>query len=333
MLTPDTKTTQQIEVPSLIVEQYHAAVRYIQQEIVKESTWGRMDEALLEHRNSLVTGWGMYAAILPQLCTHLVGGDLEDALPATAAWILSDLSSDVFDDLQDQDGKNRVWNQWQPHTAISVGLALLFAAQRCLIQLKLPVNSMKQIISRWAETGILAAKAQATSPSDAQTVEGYFEQIIAKSGTIYSTVAWIGGHIGQGTEAQLNAIEEFGLALGILIQLRDDCRDLNPQQILGDLRRGVMTLPVLHGLQQKRHPRHSRLESLCCADRQLSEKMAGEIIEILDEMQVLSFVLNVARVYKSKAIAALSGFKPERSSFLQAYVEYVYTSIYPVTDL
>lgn len=332
MMTPDTKSTQQIGVPLLILEQYHAALRYIQREIVMDSTWSLMDEALLEHRDSLVTGWGMYAAILPQLCTHLVGGDLEDALPATAAWILNDLSSDIFDDVQDQDGKDRVWNQWQPHTAISVGLALLFAAQRCLIQLELPVNSMKEVIRKWAETGILAAKAQATSTSDAQTVEGYFEQIIAKSGTIYSTVAWTGVHIGKGTVAERTAIEEFGLALGILIQLRDDCRDLNPQQVLGDLHRGVLTLPVLHGLQQKQHPLHSRLESLCFADRQLSEKMAAEIIEILDEMQVLSFVLNVARAYKSKAIAALSGFEPERSSFLQAYAEYVYTSIYPVTD-
>lgn len=315
--------------PAFILEQYHEAFSFIHLHILKEISWKQLEAAILDRQDEFLTGLGIYAAVLPQLCSQLVDGDIRQCLPATAAWILSDLSSDIFDDVQDRDGKNRVWNQWQPHVAISVGLALLFAAQRCLAHIEIPRNAMAEISRRWADTGMLAAQAQSFCQSNPPTVKRYFEQLVAKSGTIFSTVAWTGAYIGVGTSTELAAIEEYGLNLGILIQLRDDCRDMSSQQVLGDLQQGEFTLPVLHGLQMKEHPLHSRLTSLCFSQERLSEQSSNTIIGILDEMQAFSFTLRVADAYRAKAVSALSVFDVEDARYLQEYAEHIFASIVP----
>ncbi|MFZ1815643.1 MAG: polyprenyl synthetase family protein [Rhizobiaceae bacterium] len=315
--------------PAFILEQYHEAFTFIHLHILKEISWKQLEAAILDRQDEFLTGLGIYAAVLPQLCSQLVGGDLRQSLPATAAWILSDLSSDVFDDVQDRDGKDRVWNQWQPHVAISVGLALLFAAQRCLAHIETSHRAMAEISRRWADTGMLAAHAQSFCQSNPPTIKRYFEQLIAKSGTIFSTVAWTGAYIGAGASTELAAIEEYGLNLGILIQLRDDCRDMTSQQVLGDLQQGEFTLPVLHGLQMKEHPLHSRLTSLCFSQERLSEKTSSTIIGMLDEMQAFSFTLRVADAYRARAVSALSGFDLEEARYLREYAEHVFASIVP----
>ena len=329
MFIANSVPTQSRMLPTFILEQYYEAFSFIHEHILKEISWKQLEAAIVDRQDEFLTGLGTYAAILPQLCSQLVGGDIRKCLPATAAWILSDLSSDIFDDVQDRDGKNRVWNQWQPHVAISVGLALLFAAQRCLAHVEKPHNAKAEISRRWADTGMLAAQAQSFCQSNPPTIKRYIEQLVTKSGTIFSTIAWTGAYIGAGASTELAAIEEYGLNLGILIQLRDDCRDMTSHQLLGDLQRGEFTLPVLHGLQQKQHTLHSRLTSLCFSQELLSEESSSTIIGILDEMQAFSFTLRVADVYRAKAVSALSGFDFGQARYLYEYAEHVYTSILP----
>ncbi|MBI3958051.1 MAG: polyprenyl synthetase family protein [Chloroflexi bacterium] len=332
MLTIKTDLDRGWVLPTFVLEQYHETFSFIQRHIVKECSWSQLEVAIRKRQTAFMQGFGTYVAILPQLCNQVVGGDTHRSLPITAAWNLCDLSSDIFDDLQDRDGKDHIWNQWEPDVAISVGLGLLFAAQRCLADKSIPAEARGEIGHRWADTGIFAAQAQSIHQRNPLTTKTYFEQLIAKSGTIFSTAAWAGAYVGGATVAELRAIQDYGLALGILIQIRDDCVDLASTQILSDLRRGVFTLPVLYGLQQSQHPRHSQLVSLCHTGTKLSEPQALTIVGILDEMQALPFSLAVAGTYMSKAVSALSCFDVDQSRYLREYAQYVFASIAPQID-
>lgn len=89
------------------------------------------------------------------------------------------------------------------------------------------------------------------------TEERYFQVISDKTASLYAAAARLGGHYAGGDEGQLQALETYGLELGIAFQIVDDCLDLAGDEdevgkSLGtDLTKGKLTLPLLHLMQQR----------------------------------------------------------------------------------
>lgn len=295
------------------------------------SDWRLLKEALEERRNHLASGHACQAAVLPQLVCHTVGGQWMPATPIAAAWILADLASDIFDDLQDQDGKDRAWNHCSPAEAMLVGLTCVFGAQFCLSQTEMDQRRLNLLHQEWASTGLLATRGQ-VEQSASIGMDAYLQQVMAKSGGIVATVAWAGGLAAGASPDELATIREYGLAVGVLVQIRDDYQDLLSTEVVGDLQRGAYTLPVHYALGRTEHPLHPRLVQLCNGAKKLSRGSAEEVLYIVHQMQALSFTLSMAYVYGHKALNALDRLSSMRDQHLRAYVVNVMESLQPPAE-
>ncbi|MEW5985025.1 MAG: polyprenyl synthetase family protein [Chloroflexota bacterium] len=240
---------------------------------------------------------------------------MKQAIPLAAAWVCYNLASDIFDDLQDKDDKQRPWNQWKPGRAMQVGVGLIAVAQTCLAQLNPAAQS--DILDILGRTMALAALGQ--NIATRESLDEYFKHTLAKSGLVFAAVAYAGARSQTDEPSLLQAMYDFGLALGMLIQIRDDCRDLLPEQAASDLARATYTLPVLYGLSQQEHRLRPRLVTLLDT---ANDDHTLEIGRILTDMGALAYSLAVAKVYEQKALSALSVFPVERTVHLITYVSH-----------
>jgi octaprenyl-diphosphate synthase len=86
-------------------------------------------------------------------------------------------------------------------------------------------------------------------------VEEYFRIIELKTATLFAVAAELGARLNEAPVSQVAALTGFGRHLGAAYQIYDDCVDLAGHETvcgktLGtDLRKGKMTLPMLHLLR------------------------------------------------------------------------------------
>lgn len=261
--------------------------------------------------------YSAYSDTLPTWACLAAGGETMQAIPLAAAWVCYNMASDIFDDLQDKDGKQRPWNQWEPERAMQVGVGLIAVAQTCLAQLNEAPAAQSDILGILGRTMALAALGQ--NIATRASLDEYFKHTLAKSGLVFAAVVYAGARLQTNEPSLLQAMYDFGLALGMLIQIRDDCRDLLPEQAASDLARATYTLPVLYGLSQQEHRLRPRLVALL---ETANDDHTLEIGRILTDMGALAYSLAVAKVYEQKALSALSVFPAARTVHLITYVSH-----------
>lgn len=112
------------------------------------------------------------------------------------------------------------------------------------------------ILSRAAATIAEGEVLQLVTQNDLSTPEDrYLEVIRGKTAALFSAACEVGGVVADRPAAEVAALAEFGLNLGIAFQLVDDALDYSADQaVLGktvgdDFREGKITLPVLLAYQ------------------------------------------------------------------------------------
>lgn len=300
-------------------ELFEQTYKFIDQNILTALAWGDLAEAVTARQTVFGQGSTIYASILPILACEAAGGEPKQAIPLAAAWILYDLAADVFDDVQDQDGKDWPWNRWSPTKATNVGLGLLAAGQHCLAHLSAPAVTLTDIQYLWSQVFMLAARGQAYS-RQVTSFEEYFQQTVGKSGLVYAAVARAGGRLAISDEDTLRRLHDYGLALGMIIQIKDDCYDVYSSELASDLTKGIHTLPVLYALDQKQSPAYRELKFYLERQAVLTPQDIGSVCRILDEMGAFARCLGMVQSYIHKALTALSGLDSGRTGHLSEYV-------------
>lgn len=287
---------------------------FIAETILPTLYWPDFELILESYRAKRFASSYAYVDVLPILTCVAVGGDPDKAIPLAAAWTLYSLAARIFDDLQDDEGHDNLWNQAGWQGALPVGLYAVGAAQASLAHLAADSQTRNEIWGAFGQTMALAAIAQGQSDKY-DSVEDYFKNQAAKTGLVFATGSWSGGRLvlEPGNKA-LDALYQYGLNAGMMVQILDDCRDLGGV----DLSSGTITLPVIYALAQQSHPEWSRLHALL-ADESHVEHLET-IITLLSEFGAVEWSLRVAQVYKKKAIAALVPFPSERVEPLVAYM-------------
>jgi geranylgeranyl pyrophosphate synthase len=116
------------------------------------------------------------------------------------------------------------------------------------------------------------------------------------------------------------SLERFGTSFGIAFQVADDLLDfLGDERTTGkplgtDLKEGVYTLPLLHGLGER-----AELADIVRVDGNLSG-----VVEILQETGSFGYARSVAERYASEAREALDGLpdRPEKET-LEGLIDFV----------
>ncbi len=193
---------------------------------------------------------------LPRWVCLAGGGDVQQATPLTAAWILLLHAFSIFDNIEDGDiGPDQpqlpVWLNaavglvmtaacaLNDLEAVGVGAAAADAIRRTFYPALLPMLAGQHTDLTYASEG-----------EDTPRLESYWAVTEAKIGIPFGLVCWAAGRVTQEASPWLSALEGFGRDLGLLSQIKDDLMDLWPTpHKRSDLGQGrKLSLPVVYAL-------------------------------------------------------------------------------------
>ncbi len=289
-------------------------------------------------------------ALIPELAGHLIasggkrirpmltlgaarlcgyGGSRHVLLAACVEFIHTAtlLHDDVVDESDMRRGQATANTVWGNQASVLVG-DFLFSRS---FQLMVETRSIEvlRILANAASVIAEGEVLQLTTQNDvATTKERYLQVVEAKTSALFRAACRVGAVIANRPPEEADALDAFGLNLGIAFQLVDDALDYAAeQQELGktigdDFREGKMTLPVVLAMQRGSDEERA-FWTRTMAELEQDEADLAHAIALLERHGAVADAIALAGRYGERAIAALDMF-PESDVRLamQSVVEF-----------
>ena len=156
----------------------------------------------------------------------------------------------------------------------------------------------------------------------------YLQVIERKTARLLSGASYLGARVGGADVPLAEKLRSYGTAFGMAFQLVDDLLDLlGDEGVIGkpigtDIKEGVYTLPLLHGMQKR--------DDVAEMIRDRSE--LGSLVEVLHETGSFRYARGVAEEWATKAMDTVQALPAcEERDCLEALVGYVVARI-PVSS-
>jgi geranylgeranyl diphosphate synthase type I len=189
---------------------------------------------------------------------------IDAILPAAVAVELIHNFTLIHDDIMDADATRRsietVHTKWGVSEGILAGDVLYAKAFEVLSYTRKEPEDVIKCLRLLSKACLHICEGQwldVTFENNKHVSEAdYLDMVQKKTAVLYAASLAMGGILGAGTEDEVNALWDFGIAMGIGFQIRDDVLDvITPYEVLGkdrasDLIEGKMTLIMIHGLKQ-----------------------------------------------------------------------------------
>lgn len=264
-----------------------------------------------------------------KLCAYsclAAGGALERAVPVAAAIELLHNFTLIHDDIQDRSLLRRhrptIWARWGEAQAINAGDAMFVLSHLAL----------NGLAGEGVDSGTILALSNALHLTTLRIVEGqtldlgyehrsdvtageYLEMIGGKTAAICRFAAWAGALVAGADEERVERFGEFGQALGIGFQLRDDMLGIWASaeatgKDAGDLRRRKKAYPVLLLFERAEAGERDRLKQLY-ARNELDDAAVAEVLRFLETHEVQDAAIGETRRWHASAGAALRRAAPQ----------------------
>ena len=233
------------------------------------------------------------------------------------------LHDDVVDDSDLRRGLASANTVWGNQASVLVGDFLFSRAFELMVEDgSLEVLAILSMASRVIAEGEVM---QLITANDTDTGEAaYLEVIQSKTAQLFAAACRIGAVVADRPRVEEDALETFGMNLGIAFQLTDDVLDYSAKQAtLGksvgdDFKEGKITLPVVlayrRGDEDERAFWRRTLENLEQGDGDLERAIA-----LMDAHSALSDTIERARHYGAMARDALGIFDdgPEKEALVE----------------
>jgi hypothetical protein len=198
---------------------------------------------LLEDAALQIPSWQI---TLPAIACVAAGGEHSVGSIVAAAWFPALLASEIFDHLEDREFAD-ISQAGTPEVMMNLASSLIFLAFHHLGSIQEPFKASRA--SRiFAAVGFEAASGQHRDLVKEQisvenSLDEYWELVILKSGSVFRAATGLGAVMGTENEQLIEALSDYGTALGVMLQLLDDCRDaFTPSD---DLVHWEISLPLL----------------------------------------------------------------------------------------
>jgi hypothetical protein len=244
---------------------------------------------------------------LPVISCLAAGGTLEEGTALASAWVPGLLASEILDNVED---KQFVPDQLAPSPEVATNLATSFIFisfyALSLIQDSEKASHAARIFSR---SGFDAAYGQhrdlIKTPSSVEgALNDYWEMIILKSGSVFRTATAGGAAAGTSDGRLIDSLGEYGTALGVLLQLIDDCRDVfNRSQEMIDWE---ISLPLLLYLLA------SGEENICFP--KISSR--AELSDLLGRTGIINAISSLLLEWKDRALDSLQPLPTSREKHI-----------------
>ena len=273
----------------------------------------------------------------PMLCllaNEMFNGDENEALwPALALETFHNFTL-IHDDIMDKAplrrGKETVYQKWNSDIAILSGDAMLAKA----FQFALLPKKGAELARQLGKVAIEICEGQQMDLNFETlgnvTIDEYLEMIRLKTAVLLATALQMGATVAGATDADIQHLYDFGIAMGMSFQLQDDILDLYSDVEVfgkrhgGDIADNKKTYLYLKALELASEKDRKRLEYLFTLriDHDEEEKIE-EVQAIYDRLHVKEAVEKVMLDYDRKAIESLDAINlPEgKKKHLRTYAE------------
>ncbi len=275
--------------------------------------------------------------IRPQLvllACRALGGTDRHALPLAAGIQLLHDFSLIHDDIEDHSeqrrGRPTIWKLWGIELGINAGDGMFAIAHRALYNLSdtgvapatvlAVLRGFEDAILRICEGQHLDLTGERRFDVDEAR---YLAMIRGKTAALLAASTGLGACLATDDALQVQAMTEFGEALGMAFQMQDDLLDIwGDPQLTGkpyaaDLLQRKMSLPMVHAYAHASDADRSTLERIYRQPR-VDEADVQRLLAILDATGSRAHVTALAAQEHDRAIAALGAIRPVDAGALDA---------------
>ena len=257
-------------------------------------------------------------------CTAL-GGDAQQALPLAAALQLLHDFTLIHDDIEDHSaqrrGRTTVWKLWGEELAINVGDGMFSVAHRPLYGLRrvgVAPATVLDVVEDFEETILRVVEGQHLDMTGEGrfdiSEERYLAMIGGKTAALLSACTRLGARLATDDGADIAAMSDFGLALGLAFQMHDDMLDIwgDPKQTgkprAADLLQRKMSLPMVYAYDRAGVDR-ATIERIYRQD-EVGEDDVTTLLGILERTGAREHVTILTQREHERALAALDRVSP-----------------------
>jgi octaprenyl-diphosphate synthase len=223
------------------------------------------------------------------------------------------LHDDVIDHAEMRRGNSSAHILWGNQATILAGDFFLSRA----FSLAVGADNLK-ILDVIARTSICLTEAETYQVSKAgdpmTSEEDYFFIVRNKTASLIAAASRIGAILGGVSAAEEQALESYGLHLGIAFQIMDDVLDYCSSEkefgksIGKDLQEGSITLPFIAALRQSSPVDRAGMIAMITAKNYQQDEL-GRIMQLIEKYGGNTYARDQARAYVRTATAALEIFK------------------------
>ncbi len=238
------------------------------------------------------------------------------------------LHDDVVDESAQRRGRPTANLLWDNKSSVLVG-DYLFSRS---FQLMVETGSLRvlDILANASATIAEGEVLQMTAATDLGTDEGVYLQVVrGKTAALFSAATEVGGVIAGASDPQVQALFDYGDALGIAFQIADDLLDYQGdskttgKNIGDDFRERKLTLPVIKAVAQATADERAFWERTIEKGRQ-QEGDLDHALGLMDKYQTLEATRQDALGWANKAKASLDALPDhEIRTLLRDLADYV----------
>jgi competence protein ComQ len=248
---------------------------------------------------------------LPILCCQAAGGSAHTAIPVAAAWQLFYAAAHVMDSVEDRDEPGAWWATMGPGTGISAATGLYFSASLALERLDGRLD--RSATAREIRIEMLKRFMEMSSGQHLDLLENqpnldvYWRIAQAKSGVFFSMACWAGARVATDQTEVLLGYQQFGLQIGLLIQILDDLKDFqNLAQLLQEKGPAglLRTLPAVYVLEVGEGEEKERFRSLLAEASEHPQKV-GDIVHMIERNGGALYLYTELENHRQQALQSL----------------------------
>ena len=259
------------------------------------------DEFIKEICTPLISGGKRLRPKLFLLCAHTKKiCSNEKLLPLATALELIHTASLVHDDILDGAKKRRgaetLNSIYGAQIAVLVG-DFLFAKAFQLVAENNYGDEVSGILSKLVKNLCIGEIMQDRALFKIPTLTEYYSRIDLKTAFFLSTCCRLGGLVSELKNSEIENLANYGTSLGLAFQIVDDLLDFFGEENItgkalgGDLKSGVITLPVIRALQSEKIS--DTLKKIIAQDK-ISDAEVLTAIKIIRETDAIEYCKNRA---------------------------------------
>ncbi len=249
-------------------------------------------------------------------CCGACGGEPDEAVDISAAWLLFYVAAHIFDNVEDLDDPEAWYAKYTPAVALNTGCGLFFTAALALNDLhnRPQASAAAREIQRVFQEQMLIMSSGQHDDLTLQQInlDQYWKIAEGKSGAFFDLACWAGARLACDNPTKLWHFKEFGQHLGLLLQLLDDLSDINPAPGSRFIARPAelyhsfvmaYAMSVLPEVQRKQLLDNLELSSQ-------DEQAAHQVYDILQNSGIDLYLLTEIERQRSLALQALENAEP-----------------------